>query len=106
VRVARTEACAAARIHRENDENTVTVIRNSLSRKTAKMIIPTPEHDPMFAEDGVPFRTKMIQYIQREFSDLLGPHMRLLETESGLDSLSAWHAQAARIERQPPRRAA
>ena len=31
------------------------------------MIIPTPEYDPMFADDGVPFRDKMIDYIKREF---------------------------------------
>lgn len=35
------------------------------------MIVPTPEYDPMFARDGVPFREKMIQYIPGEFSDLL-----------------------------------
>lgn len=35
------------------------------------MIIPTPQYDPMYADDGVPFRTKMIRYIEREFADLL-----------------------------------
>lgn len=35
------------------------------------MIIPTAEFDPLFADDGIPFRTKMHQYIQREFADLL-----------------------------------
>lgn len=37
------------------------------------MIIPTPEFDPLFAQDGVPFREKMNAYIAREFSDLLTP---------------------------------
>ena len=37
------------------------------------MIIPTPEFDPLFARDGVPFREKMNAYIAREFADLLGP---------------------------------
>ncbi|GEM_PF-1772667 len=35
------------------------------------MIIPTADFNPMFAEDGVPFREKMLAYIQQEFSDLL-----------------------------------
>lgn len=52
------------------------------------MILPTPEFDPMFAQDGIPFREKMIRYIQREFSDLLGPCVYLLESEGGLDILS------------------
>ena len=29
------------------------------------VIIPTPEFAPMFAEDGIPFRAKMIEYIER-----------------------------------------
>ena len=29
------------------------------------MIIPTAEHDPMYADDGVPFRTKMIHRIAK-----------------------------------------
>jgi len=45
------------------------------------MIIPTPEFDPMFADDGVPFRTKMIQYIEREFSDLLEPYADVPQTD-------------------------
>lgn len=52
------------------------------------MILPTPEFDPMFAEDGVPFRDKMIRYIQREFADLLGADVCLLDTEEGLETLS------------------
>jgi hypothetical protein len=42
----------------------------------------------MFAADGIPLRTKMIQYIQREFGDLLGTHVGLLHTEQGLSVLS------------------
>jgi hypothetical protein len=53
------------------------------------MIIPTPEFDPVFADDGVPFRTKMIEYIRRELADLLGPHIGLLEAKNGLDLLAA-----------------
>lgn len=53
------------------------------------MIIPTPEYDPMYADDGVPFRTKMIQYIAREFSDLLGPQIGLLKSDAGLELLSS-----------------
>ncbi|WP_437227077.1 hypothetical protein SH661x_000163 [Planctomicrobium sp. SH661] len=44
------------------------------------MIIPTPEFDPFFAQDGVPFREKMNAYIQREFADLL-PEAMLTEAE-------------------------
>jgi hypothetical protein len=38
------------------------------------MIIPTSEFDPLFAEDGIPFRTKMIEYIKREFTEFLELH--------------------------------
>ena len=53
------------------------------------MIIPTPEFDPLFADDGVPFRTKMFDYIRREFADLVGPRLALLESEEGADIPSA-----------------
>jgi hypothetical protein len=59
------------------------------------MILPTPEYDPMFANDGVPFRTKMVQYIEREFSDLLGSHTGLLRSEQGLAVLSKMYANRA-----------
>ena len=42
------------------------------------MIIPTAKFDPLFAEDGIPFRQKMVQYIRREFSDILGKRTELL----------------------------
>lgn len=45
------------------------------------MIIPTPEFNPMFADDGIPFRTKMLGYIEQEFSDILGDHQRFLYSE-------------------------
>lgn len=51
------------------------------------MIIPTPEFDPMFADDGISFRTKMIEYINREFADLLGP--RLLQCDEEIDDLTS-----------------
>ncbi len=41
------------------------------------MILPTPEFDPMFADDGVPFRDKMVDYIRREFADIPGVDARL-----------------------------
>jgi hypothetical protein len=44
------------------------------------VIIPTPEFDPLFADDGVPFRTKMCEFIAREFADILGADAESLET--------------------------
>ena len=52
------------------------------------MILPTPEFDPLFADDGVPFRTKMLRDIQQEFSDILGDRRRLLNSDAGLDWLA------------------
>ena len=52
------------------------------------MILPTPDFDPLFAADGVPFRTKMLAYIEQEFSDILGDRRRLLRSESGLEWLA------------------
>lgn len=52
------------------------------------MIIPTAEFDPLFADDGVPFQAKMIQYIRREFGDVLGPEAALLKVPGGLDHLA------------------
>jgi hypothetical protein len=52
------------------------------------MIIPTADFDPMFAEDGVPFRAKMIAYIRQEFADLLGPRLGLLRHDEGLEILA------------------
>jgi hypothetical protein len=44
------------------------------------MIIPTAEFDPMFANDGIPFREKMLAYLEREFADLLrGPGRDLID---------------------------
>ena len=53
------------------------------------MIIPTPDFDPLFAADGIPFGLKMRQYIQREFADQLGPYTAFLETEEGLAIVAA-----------------
>jgi hypothetical protein len=53
------------------------------------VIIPTPDFDPLFADDGVAFRTKMLAYIRREFADLLGPRLALLESEEGVAIPSA-----------------
>ena len=52
------------------------------------MIIPTPEFDALFAEDGISFRTKMIEYIKREFADVLGPRIGLLRSDEGLETLA------------------
>ncbi len=63
------------------------------------MILPTPDFDPLFAADGVPFRAKMLAYIEQEFSDILGDRRRLLRSESGLE----WLAQQISSElSQPP----
>ena len=58
------------------------------------MIIPTPEFDPLFAEDGISFRTKMIEYIKREFADLLGARIGLLQSEEGLETLTGIYGLA------------
>ena len=52
------------------------------------MILPTPEYDPLFADDGVPFRTKMLRYIEREFADILGDRCSLLGSDRGLEQLA------------------
>lgn len=84
------------------DEKLLTMLsRARLATKwSLKMILPTPEFDPLFADDGVPFRTKMVGYIEREFSDILGDRRRLLlNSNSGLD----WLAQQISRELSPPR---
>ena len=53
------------------------------------MIIPTPEFDPLFADDGMPFRDKMIRWIEEEFRDLLREDARLLRRPGGLETLQA-----------------
>src|SRR4051812_42964995 len=50
--------------------------------KDASMIIPTASFDPMFAEDGVPFRTKMLRYIQREFADVVELDLREIQRDT------------------------
>jgi hypothetical protein len=52
------------------------------------MIIPTADFDPMFANDGIPFRSKMTAFIKREFNDMLGPDVKYLDSNSGLEHLS------------------
>jgi hypothetical protein len=64
------------------------------------MIIPTPDFDPLFADDGEPFRTKMLRYIEREFADLLGDRRGLLHSEAGLNALAqTFQDQAERRSR-------
>lgn len=66
-------------------------------RRKHRMIVPTAEYDPTFAEDGVPFREKMTACIRREFADLLGPHAGLPATDAGLERLSRMvHRMAGR----------
>ena len=62
------------------------------------MIIPTAKFDPMFAEDGVPFRTKMLRYIQREFADIVDQDVRALQSDSDLAALS--DAALVRLQRR------
>lgn len=65
------------------------------------MIIPTAEYDPLFANDGVSFREKMVGYIIREFSDTLGPRVGELQSDAGLDALSAvYNPSATEIRHQ------
>ncbi|QDU97021.1 hypothetical protein [Lignipirellula cremea] len=68
------------------------------------MIIPTPEFDPMYAHDGIPFEQKMIAYIDREFSDLLGPRRAWLQERGGLNKLAACYG-SDRIDAPELRRA-
>ena len=64
------------------------------------MILPTPEYDPLFADDGEPFRAKMLRYIEREFADLLGDRRGLLHSEAGLNALAqTLHDRAERRSR-------
>ena len=58
------------------------------TKRSFKMIIPTPDFDPLFADDGIPFRTKMLGYIEQEFADILGDRRRLLSSDSGLERLA------------------
>jgi hypothetical protein len=59
------------------------------------MIIPTAEFDPMFADDGVPFRIKMVRYLEREFAGILGPRVMLLHSDEGLETLSRTYVDAS-----------
>ncbi len=61
------------------------------------MIIPTPEFDPLFAQDGVPFREKMNAYIAREFADLLGP----AGTTAAISATQGKAATNGKARRQP-----
>ena len=72
------------------DEKLLTMLsRARLATKwSSKMILPTPEFDPLFADDGIPFRTKMLGYIEQEFADILGDRRRLLTSHSGLERLA------------------
>lgn len=73
------------------------------------MIIPTPEFDPLFADDGEPFRAKMLRYIEREFADLLGDRRGLLHSDAGLEVLAQQTTARlgrASAESAAPRRAA
>lgn len=53
----------------------------------------------MFADDGIPFRIKMLAYIEREFADDLGSRRGLLCSESVLD----WLTQQINRELSQPR---
>jgi len=65
------------------------------------VIIPTPEFDARFADDGVPFRTKMIAWIQSEFADVLGKKANLLKLPNGLEVLAQMYgSNSAATERK------
>lgn len=51
------------------------------------MIIPTPEFDPFFSEGGTPFRERMLEYIHREFADLLQDRHPILKFETKVEVL-------------------
>ncbi len=68
------------------------------------MIIPTAEYDPLFANDGVPFRDKMFDYILREFSDLLGPQTGLHRRDA-LEAISENEIPFANETTRPSRAA-
>ena len=70
--------------------------RNPQASQGDNVIIPTAEFDPMFADDGISFRTKMIEYIEREFADLLGNRVGPLCSDQGLEIL----ANATTIDRR------
>lgn len=63
------------------------------------MILPTPEFDPLFSNDDRPLRDRMIDYIRREFSDLLGARVAWLDEPDGLDRLSNTKATQASGQR-------
>ena len=72
------------------DEKLLTMLSRArlATKRSLQMIIPTPEFDPLFADDGIPFRTKMLGYIEQEFADILGDQRRLLSSDSGLQRLA------------------
>ena len=52
------------------------------------MIIPTPEFDPLFADEGVPFKSRMLQYIHNEFGGM--PEVQsIYSTEQAEDAILA-----------------
>ena len=69
------------------------------------MIIPTPEFDPLFADDETPFQEKMCEYIRREFADVLSSDVTLLDIPGGLDQLS-WVPNSSRDDRRDSKTAA
>ena len=83
------------------DEKLLTMLSPArlATKRSLKMILPTPEFDPLFADDGIPFRTKMLGYIEQEFADILGDRRRLLNSDAGLD----WLAQQINRELSPRR---
>jgi hypothetical protein len=68
------------------------------------MIIPTPEFDPLFADDGIPFRVKMLRFIEREFADLLQERPQISDDLHNLKSMEI--ASTPRTQRTTRRAAA
>lgn len=62
------------------------------------MIIPTAEYDPLFARDGIPFSEKMVDYIEREFGELLGADADLRQRVQGLRTRALSHSTISSLE--------
>lgn len=59
------------------------------------MIVPTPEHDAMFLDDGIPFRERMVAYIHAHFGGLLGRDAALLASPGGLEEILRLYGPAS-----------
>ncbi len=72
---------------------------NPSQNQGISVIIPTAEFDPLFADDGVPFQTKMFDYIRREFADLLEQRPNLLPFDQSSSTLTIQRDPQATIRK-------